>query len=206
MKSGKNYKGRVLKRITKKKVAKKPKKKDITIQNMVASGDLFVRHISLEKIVKEIENTMWEPEQFPGLCLKLQEPKVSILIFSSGRIVVAGAKSRKMIELAVKKLKKILRKVGIKTTKKTKIKINNIVASGNVGFTLNLEKIVAKVEGTEYNPEEFPGLVYKIPNSNLNFLLFNTGRIVCVGAKREEDIIRARKELIKLLKKIKSVN
>ena len=78
-----------------------------------------------------------------------------------------------------------------------------MVASGDINMTLNLDKLAFKLENAEYEPEQFPGLVYKVPNSHITFLLFGTGKIVCTGAKNEREIKDAVKKLILTLKKIK---
>ena len=125
------------------------------------------------------------------------------LIFSSGKIVCTGAKSEAEIKDIVKMVIKELKKVKINITKKPDITIQNMVASGDINMTLNLDKLAFKLENAEYEPEQFPGLVYKVPNSHITFLLFGTGKIVCTGAKNEKEIKDAVKKLILTLKKIK---
>ncbi len=174
--------------------------KDITIQNMVASVDLFSSKIPLTKFVKEIENVTYNPKKFPGACLRLEKPRTSILVFDSGKIVVSGAKNEKDIKKSIKELKKRLRKLGITFIKEPEIKIQNVVASGKIGFKINLDDLAFQFKNSEYNPEQFPGLVYKPQRSNVSFLLFNTGKIVCTGAKNEKEIIEEREELIRILK------
>lgn len=171
-----------------------------TIQNVVASANLFVK-VPLEKVAKKLVNTEYNPEQFPGLVIRLEKPKISALIFSSGRIVVTGAKSKAMVEDAVEEIKKELRKVEINATKKSEINIQNVVASGDIGMTLNLNKLAFQLETSEYEPEQFPGLVYKVPNSHITFLLFGTGRIVCTGAKTKTEVQKEVEKLVKTLQK-----
>ena len=72
-----------------------------------------------------------------------------------------------------------------------KIKIQNIVASGNIGMDLNLNTLAMKLENTEYEPEQFPGLVYKLPEEKATFLLFSNGKIVCTGTKSEKEVHEA---------------
>ncbi|MDD5417915.1 MAG: TATA-box-binding protein [Candidatus Nanoarchaeia archaeon] len=171
-----------------------------TIQNVVASASLFVK-VPLEKVAKKLTNTEYNPEQFPGLVIRLEQPKISALIFSSGRIVVTGAKSKAMVEEAVEEIKKELKKVEIETTKKPEIEIQNVVASGDIGMKLNLNKLAFQLETSEYEPEQFPGLVYKVPKSHITFLLFGTGRIVCTGAKTKKEVKDEVEKLVKTLKK-----
>ncbi|MCD6371203.1 MAG: TATA-box-binding protein [Candidatus Aenigmarchaeota archaeon] len=172
----------------------------IEIQNVVASASLH-HDIPLEKVIMTLENTEYNPEQFPGLVLRLAKGKTALL-FSSGKIVVTGAKSEKEVGETVKMIIKELKKVKIYIKKKADITIQNMVASGDIGMTLNLNTLAFKLENAEYEPEQFPGLVYKVPNSHITFLLFGTGKIVCTGAKNEKEIHDAVKKLVKTLKKV----
>jgi transcription initiation factor TFIID TATA-box-binding protein len=174
----------------------------IKIQNIVASADLFSTPISMKLLVKKIEDIQYNPKKFPGACLRLDEPNVSILIFNSGRIVVAGAKNEESIHIAIRKLKTILKKMNIEFKKDYEMKVQNVVASGDVGFKLNLDELAFKVRYSEYNPEQFPGLVYKPPDLNPSFLLFNTGKIVCTGARSEEELVEATQVLISRLEEL----
>ncbi len=175
---------------------------DINIQNIVVSCDLFAENLSIDKIVKEIKDVQYDPSRFPGACVRLKEPKVSILVFSSGRVVISGIKSEDMIMKSINVFKNMLKGLGVTFSKKPSWKIQNMVASGNVGFPLDLNKIIYRMENTEYNPEQFPGLVYKPTGTRLSFLLFNSGRIVCTGGKSREEISSAVDSLIKRLKEL----
>jgi transcription initiation factor TFIID TATA-box-binding protein len=172
--------------------------KSLTIQNVVASASLG-HDIPLEKVTITLPNTEYNPEQFPGLVLRLAKGKTA-LIFSSGKIVCTGAKSEAEVGDAVKMIIRELRKVKIYITKRPQITIQNMVASGDIGMILNLNKLAFKLENAEYEPEQFPGLVYKVPSSHITFLLFGTGKIVCTGAKNEKEIRSAVAKLIKTLK------
>ncbi len=175
----------------------------IKVQNMVVSCNLFTNNCSVKKVVNNLKDVQYDPNKFPGACIRLKEPKVSILIFDSGRIVISGLKNKKMIKKVIRILKNKLKSFGVTFSKSPVWKVQNIVVSGDVGFPLNLNKIIYGLNKAEYNPEQFPGLVYKPINSKLSFLLFNTGKIVCTGGNNIENINKGVKELIKNLKKIK---
>jgi len=184
-------------------MAKKIEKKEIKVVNIVVSSSL--KHdIPLEKMAATLPNTEYNPEQFPGLVIRIKEPKTSALIFSSGKIVCTGARSMDKVEESIKKIIKSLEKIGIKITIKPEIKIQNIVASGAVGMDLNLNTLAMKLPNTEYEPEQFPGLVYKLPEAKATFLLFSNGKIVCTGTKSEKEVHEALDKLIEKLKKVKS--
>src|SRR3989339_1938582 len=135
--------------------------RDIRIVNIVVSTSLE-HDIPLEKMAATLSNTEYNPEQFPGLVIRIKEPKTSALIFSSGKVVCTGARTIDKVHESIGKIIKSLEKIGIKITIKPEINIQNIVASGSVGMDLNLNVLAMKLENTEYEPEQFPGLVYKI--------------------------------------------
>jgi len=110
-------------------------KKTIEVVNIVVSTSLE-HDIPLEKMAATLSNTEYNPEQFPGLVIRIREPKTSALIFSSGKVVCTGARSMEKVKESIKKIIKSLKKIGINITIKPKISIQNIVASGSVGMDL----------------------------------------------------------------------
>ena len=90
-------------------ILSKPK---IVIQNIVASANLN-GYIDLEMVIRTMDNVMYEPEQFPGLILRMGDPKVVMLLFASGKIVCTGAKNEQMVQESVKKIHKILEEKGL---------------------------------------------------------------------------------------------
>ncbi len=176
-------------------------KKDIHVVNIVVSTSLE-HDIPLEKMAATLSNTEYNPEQFPGLVIRIKDPKTSALIFSSGKVVCTGARSMDKVQEAIKNIIKSLEKINVKISVEPKINIQNIVASGSVGFDLNLNTLAMKLENTEYEPEQFPGLVYKLPQAKATFLLFSNGKIVCTGTKSEDEVYMALDKLIENLNKI----
>lgn len=189
----------------KKKVVKKAKAaspREIQVVNIVVSASLG-HDIPLEKMAATLSNTEYNPEQFPGLVIRIKEPKTSALIFSSGKIVCTGARSLEKVHESIKKIIKSLEKINVKIKKFPEITIQNIVAAGSVGMDLNLNVLAMKLDNTEYEPEQFPGLVYKLPDSRATFLLFSNGKIVCTGTKSEDEVHEVLELLIQNLKKVK---
>lgn len=174
---------------------------NIKIENIVASTALNVR-IPLEKIVEHLDGSEYEPEQFPGLVYRMKDPKAAALIFSSGKIVCTGARSIADVKKVVKKVVRMIKEAKLGEPKKYKIQIENIVASAKLESRLNLDKIAFELENSEYSPEQFPGLVYKMKNPKVTFLLFSSSKIVCTGVRKIEDIELAVKILSKRLKSI----
>ena len=182
--------------------------RDIEVVNIVVSSSLE-HDIPLEKMATALSNTEYNPEQFPGLVIRIKDPKTSALIFSSGKIVCTGARSMEKVEECIKKIIKSLEKINVKIIIKPEVTVQNIVASGSVGMDLNLNSLAMKLENTEYEPEQFPGLVYKLNVKDENnkvfkatFLLFTNGKVVCTGTKSEKNVHRALDKLIVNLKKL----
>ncbi|MBD3304697.1 TATA-box-binding protein [Candidatus Woesearchaeota archaeon] len=196
------------KKKAKKKAAKlkpvKPSKdaKEIKVVNIVVSASLG-QDIPLEKMAATLSNTEYNPEQFPGLVIRIKEPKTSALIFSSGKIVCTGARSMDKVHESIKKIIKSLEKIKVKIKEVPEVNIQNIVAAGSVGMDLNLNMLAMRLDNTEYEPEQFPGLVYKLPDQRATFLLFSNGKVVCTGTKSEDEVHRVLDILIENLKKVK---
>jgi transcription initiation factor TFIID TATA-box-binding protein len=172
----------------------------IRIENIVASAAFGVT-IPLEKIVSQQEGMEYEPEQFPGLVYRMKKPKAAALIFGSGKIVCTGARSLPDVNTVFKTVVKVVQKTGVKVDKNFKIQVENIVASASLNAKLNLDKIAFNLENSEYEPEQFPGLVYRMKDPKVAFLLFGSGKIVCTGARSTKDVgIAVRKVSLKLKK------
>jgi transcription initiation factor TFIID TATA-box-binding protein len=178
---------------------------DIKIENIVASASLGVR-VPLEKMIKYLEGTEYEPEQFPGLVYRVKEPKAATLIFSSGKVVCTGARSIEDVKRVIKKVIDAIKSAGLGNPTKYTVQIENIVASAKLKSSLNLDKIAFEVEESEYEPEQFPGLVLRMRNPKVAFLLFSSGKIVCTGARKIKDVEAAVEMLSNKLKNIGAIN
>jgi len=176
--------------------------KGIKIVNMVVSTD-FQHPLNLEKIASTLPNTEYNPEQFPGLVIRLKTPKSSALLFTTGRVVCTGAKTMKEVKESIHKIMKLLERVKVKINIEPEIKVQNMVASGALGFALNLNDLVMKLRNVEYEPEQFPGLVYKIKEPKASFLLFSNGKIVCTGVKSRKEADDAVAKLEATLEKVR---
>ncbi len=175
----------------------------VKVENIVAFASLGVK-IPLIKIASKLEEAEYAPESFPGVVYRIKDPRAATLIFSSGKIVCTGSKSIERAKEAVHKVVDDIRKLKIRMPKKFKINIENIVASTQIEAKkkLNLEEISFALENVEYEPEQFPGMVYRISEPRVAFLLFGSGRIICTGARKLDDIHTA---LEKLRERLESV-
>ena len=159
----------------------------VKIENMVSAITLNTK-IELKKFVKKVGGIEYNPENFPGAVFRIKEPKLAMLIFSSGKVICTGARCSKDIEVAVEHLRKKLREGGVKIRGKPLVEVQNIVASSSVGFKVNLDKLAIECFNTEYEPEQFPGLVYRLEEPKTVMLVFRSGKMIITGAKNTRDI------------------
>jgi transcription initiation factor TFIID TATA-box-binding protein len=173
--------------MAKKPVKQEKPKREVQIVNIVVSASLN-HDIPLEKMAATLSNTEYNPEQFPGLVIRIKDPKTSALIFSSGKIVCTGGRTLDEVRASIRKIMKNLEKINVKIKEEPEIHVQNIVASGSIGMDLNLNFLAMNLDNTEYEPEQFPGLVFKMPSARATFLLFSNGKVVCTGTKSEEQL------------------
>jgi len=159
----------------------------INIENVVASATLN-QNIDLYSVVRAFPSVEYRPERFPGLVFRLKKPKTATLIFRTGKMVCTGAKSERQAKRAVRKVVRELKNNGIVIRRKPTIKVVNMVASASFGVRIELEKAVYRLGRTMFEPEQFPGLIYRMDEPKVVILLFASGKIVCTGAKREEEV------------------
>src|SRR3989337_2238970 len=152
-------------------------KATISIENVVASATLNQK-VDLNAVVKGYPGVEYRPEQFPGLVFRIKRPKTATLIFNSGKMVCTGAKSEKEARRAVLTVVKELKKGGIIIVSKPELKIQNIVASASLGGRIDLEQAVSTLGKTMYEPEQFPGLIYRMDEPRGAILIFASGNLV----------------------------
>lgn len=180
-------------------------KPSVKIENVVASVTINQK-IDLNSIVKLFPSVEYRPEQFPGLVYKLKKPKAALLMFSTGKMVCTGATSEEMAKRAVMKVVDDLKSNGIVIVGKPHVQIQNIVASGDLFGTIDLEKTTYALKKTMYEPEQFPGLIYRMDNPRNVMLLFTSGKFVCTGAKSESQVHEAVKNVQENLEKAKLIS
>jgi transcription initiation factor TFIID TATA-box-binding protein len=164
----------------------------IKIENVVASTQIG-ENIDLNKIAREVKDAEYKPKQFPGLVLRTKEPKAAALVFRSGKVVCTGSKSVEDARRAVKQVVRIIGSLGIPVIEEPDVKVQNIVASADLGVDLNLNAIAIGLglENIEYEPEQFPGLVYRLDKPRVVVLIFGSGKMVVTGGKDPEDARKA---------------
>ncbi len=167
------------------------KYESLKIENIVASG-VIADSIDLVDVSKKIPSCELNTKRFPGAVYRIEKPKIASLIFSSGKVVLTGIRDKKSLTEGLGLIIKSLKEAGVDTYDEPKVAITNIVCSYDIGKYINLNKVVItlNLENIEYEPEQFPGLVYRIKDPKIVALLFSSGKIILTGGKNLEDIKR----------------
>jgi transcription initiation factor TFIID TATA-box-binding protein len=163
----------------------------INVENVVASTKL-AEAFDLPKIEAELEGAEYNKKKFPGLVYRVKAPRAAFLIFTTGKIVCTGAKNVEDVRTVIINLAKTLKSIGFeKIDLEPEIHIQNIVASADLKTRLNMNAIALGLglENIEYEPEQFPGLVYRIKQPRVVVLIFSSGKLVITGGKSPEDCV-----------------
>jgi transcription initiation factor TFIID TATA-box-binding protein len=178
-----------------------------TIQNIVVKSTLGVKSdIDLIKIVKHVKNTEYNKERFPGVFFRITDPKCVVIIFRTGKMILTGIKAfihiKKIVDLIVTELNKTV-KANIKRDM-VNSEVVNIVATANFDYKINLDLSAITLNNVIFEPEVFPGLIYKCVNPVKSvFLIFNSGSVVLTGIREEKAIEPALINLGRLIRREK---
>ena len=159
----------------------------ISVENVVVSATI-PDEINLKEINEKFEYADYNPGQFPGLIFRIENPRTTTLIFRTGKFICTGSKSEKDANLAIRNVIKYLRNHDIKISEDVKTVVQNIVGSADIKSRIHIEQAAVSLPRSMYEPEQFPGLIYRNLNPKTVLLLFASGKIVCTGAKSVPDI------------------
>ena len=168
------------------------------IVNVVSTFQLNTK-LDLRKIVQKARNAEYNPKRFAGAIMRIANPKSTALIFQTGKIVCTGTKSIEESKIASKKFAKIIKKIGY-TIRYSNFNVQNIVGSCDVRFPITLRTLFdSNTEFCQFEPEVFPGLVYRMASPKVTLLVFSTGKVVLTGAKDEDSLNYAYRNIYKIL-------
>ncbi|CAH0561034.1 unnamed protein product [Brassicogethes aeneus] len=172
------------------------------LQNIVSTVNLNCK-LDLKKIALHARNAEYNPKRFAAVIMRIREPRTTALIFSSGKMVCTGAKSEEDSRLAARKYARIIQKLGF-NAKFLDFKIQNMVGSCDVKFPIRLEGLVLTHGSfSSYEPELFPGLIYRMVKPRIVLLIFVSGKVVLTGAKVRQEIYEAFDNIYPILKSFK---
>ncbi|MDF1530782.1 MAG: TATA-box-binding protein [ANME-2 cluster archaeon] len=167
-------------------------KATLKIENMVAStsvGD----YVDLVHAAELFEGAEYDPEHFSGVIVRLKDPSSTVLVFRSGKMVSTGAKGYEIVEDGIGRVVEAMYGAGLIPEIVPYIQYKNIVFSANLGVQLNMNKVALGLglENVEYEPDTFPGMVYRLFVPKVVILIFSTGRLVITGCKEYDDALEA---------------
>jgi len=165
------------------------KYESLKIENIVASG-VIAQSIDLVAFADKVENCDLNKKRFPGAVYHIADPRIACLVFSSGKIVLTGIRNTQALADGIAMVIKSLKKAGIEPLPEPKIAVTNMVCSYNLGRYVNLNKlsVALNLENIEYEPEQFPGLVYRVNDPRIVVLIFSSGKIILTGGRNLDDI------------------
>ncbi|KDR14618.1 TATA-box-binding protein [Zootermopsis nevadensis] len=174
----------------------------VCFRNIVSTVNLGCK-LDLKKIALHARNAEYNPKRFAAVIMRIREPRTTALIFSSGKMVCTGAKSEEDSRLAARKYARIIQKLGF-PAKFLDFKIQNMVGSCDVKFPIRLEGLVlTHGQFSSYEPELFPGLIYRMVKPRIVLLIFVSGKVVLTGAKVRQEIYEAFDNIYPILKSFK---
>lgn len=174
----------------------------LIFRNIVSTVNLNCK-LDLKKIALHARNAEYNPKRFAAVIMRIREPRTTALIFSSGKMVCTGAKSEDDSRLAARKYARIIQKLGFQA-KFLDFKIQNMVGSCDVKFPIRLEGLVlTHGKFSSYEPELFPGLIYRMVKPRIVLLIFVSGKVVLTGAKVRQEIYDAFDNIFPILKSFK---
>ncbi|XP_070577874.1 TATA-box-binding protein-like [Ptychodera flava] len=175
------------------------------LQNIVSTVNLGCK-LDLKKIALHARNAEYNPKRFAAVIMRIRDPRTTALIFSSGKMVCTGAKSEDQSRLAARKYARVIQKLGFQA-KFLDFKIQNMVGSCDVKFPIRLEGLVlTHGQFSSYEPELFPGLIYRMVKPRIVLLIFVSGKVVLTGAKVRTEIYEAFNNIYPILKAFKKLS
>ena len=138
-------------------------------------------------------------------CAYLSDGKkrTRVSIFSSGKMISVGSKSLDEAAHNLSYAMRRLTKLGLISPTRLKAKLQNIVATGDLGYTVDLERLSTGHPNIIYEPEQFPGAIYYAKElEGASILIFANGKVVFAGLKRQDLLDAGKRVLGDLTRKI----
>ena len=160
-------------------------RKEVTIVNTVSTAELK-QDVAIESF-NEYEHL--ESNLALYLCgyVKDQTMVGRVTIFGNGKMISVGTKSPEQSFKELRRAMKLLREYGLAKGKRLSPLVRNIVAKTDFQKPLDIEKLARRLPKSLYEPEQFPGIIYRIRGSVVS-LIFASGKCVIVGSKSYEDL------------------
>jgi len=178
----------------------------IDIANAVGSGDLNTE-LALDALEADLTTPYveYDPSNYHGLYLRPEENGPLITVYRSGKYIVSGCSSFEELHRTNDSFVDEFNELGIaEDGQNTGFSVQNVVCTGNLetGVQLNTLSISLGLESIEYEPEQFPGLIYRPADFDAVLLIFANGKVVITGSK---DLATAESAFLHLQSKIQEL-
>jgi transcription initiation factor TFIID TATA-box-binding protein len=159
------------------------------IHNVVATFNAG-RRLNLKRIAQLARNVEYNPKRFAAVVMRFRDPKCTAMIFTSGKVVVNGARSEKDSKLGCKKTLRVLQRlsdIGLVERTLKEYGVCNIVAKDSLNQPIRLDGIAYNYEDwVTYEPEVFPAAIFRVVKPRGTVLIYSTGSLVFTGCESEE--------------------
>jgi transcription initiation factor TFIID TATA-box-binding protein len=162
---------------------------DIEIVNVVGSGALE-RELDLQALAADLDLPEAEyNDDMNALLLRFTQDGPLIILYSSGNYIVRGGSERENLDQANSQFLSTLDKLGI-SYENPVFGVRNLVCVCDTGIEIDLNHLMIDIglEKAEFEPEQFPGLVFHPANYDCVALIFSSGKIVITGLREESQI------------------
>ena len=170
----------------------------VEVVNVVGSGSLGIE-VDLYAVDADLgAETNYDPDEHTGLHIRLESGAL-VTIYRTGSYHIVGVDSNEALTAARNEFLGLLGEIGLEApVGEDPFSVRNLVATTDIGRSVNLNalSIGLGLEKVEYEPEQFPGLVYRPEEMSAVVLIFSSGKLVVTGIRSVEDAETARESVV----------
>lgn len=166
---------------------------EVEVVNIVGTGKLDAE-FSLDQLALDLDSTgRYEPELYPGMYVRVDEDDPLTTVYGTGKFIIVGSSTEEELHSTKEKVIGLLSDTVGRELREVEFAINNYVCSGNLGRELKLDtlSIGLGLERAEYEPEQFPGLIYTPEGHDAKVMVFRTGNVTIAGGTSKEEAEQA---------------
>ena len=167
---------------------------DLSIVNVVGGGSIG-REIDLSQTTQDFPQNCvkYDPSSFEAVVIRYENPKATVMLYSSGKYSLAGAQSVDGAESANQIFTSDIEQMIQSQLSNKVFEVRYLVATADLGSQIDLNEVMIQIgiEETEYEPEQFPALFYRPKNQQWLYSIFASGKIVINGCQSVEKLKQA---------------
>jgi transcription initiation factor TFIID TATA-box-binding protein len=158
----------------------------VEIVNVVATATIG-ESVRLDELA-DLPFITYNPSRYFCAYFKDESMEAKVSIFTSGKMIAVGAKNEQSAKRDLQHVIQVLSKLGIVKRSKPRVTVRNIVVTVELDTPVHLEELQDLIPGLVYEPEQFPGAIFRPVNSDATVLIFGSGKLVVAGIKSEASI------------------